>query len=287
MASARTVILCSYLLGLGLSACALSPLTEQAEQSDEQPVTRDPSDDADDDDDRDPPPDDSDDDQAEDDDDDAPPVRDGGAKDSGTNDAASGRDGAVDAGSRPSDDRPDAAGPTPTLDAGEARPDAAAPSRDAAVSDAGAQPADAASVRDAAPPPPPICAAGTYRGSFSGQIRSGGESTGAKGSVTLVLTGGEPKLNIQEGTFSGQDDGGHALRARITGALNCTTRALEGARLLDGVYDMRVGLLSSISFTGALTGNVGGNPAQVQGNWTLESNLGTRSGSGTFNANKQ
>jgi hypothetical protein len=128
------------------------------------------------------------------------------------------------------------------------------------------------------------CVAGTYRGALTGEITWSGSRTRVTATLTLALTGSGSSLEIQSGTLVGKDAEGHEIRARVSGALNCTGNKLENGRLSDGEYARREGLVAVIRFSGTLAATYTASPAALQGTWTLESALGTRSGSGAFSS---
>jgi hypothetical protein len=282
MPSARTAIFCS-LLALEISGCAQSPAVgadpfgfvdppyEDGEQGDDDARGDDEADDdldgtedavrVDDDD---------------DDDKSTVPSRDAGlaARGDASADASTAKPNANDAAA-------DAA--KPALHDGGGGSDAGAPSsQDAAVSTARDGAADAAPAAQAS-----TCTAGTYRGPMNGDITGGLTRARITGTVTMVLTGSGSTLQLQSGTFEGKDGEGHAIKASVSGSLNCTNRKLESGALRDGVYAAQEGLVSTIRFTGAVAANFSSSASSLSGTWTLESALRTRSGSGTFSATLQ
>jgi hypothetical protein len=168
------------------------------------------------------------------------------------------------------------AGTTPAKDAGQDKPDAAAaadaatstPVKDAAV-DAGTAVA--------------TCTAGTYAGMFSVDISGGLSRDTFEGTVTLQLTGTGDNLKVQTGSLNGKDAAGNPLTAKVSGSLNCLTKKLEGGTVSDGVFEQR-GLISTVRFSGTMAASFATETSALQGTWTLESSLKTRSGSGRFTA---
>jgi len=184
----------------------------------------------------------------------------------------------------------DASGGSGPRDAGVASGGAAqgkadAATVDAATVDAGpSAPVKDAAVVDAAPIAVARCIAGTYVGAFSLNVSGGLTRDSFEGTITLQLTGSGDKLAIQSGNLSGKDAAGNPLTAKVGGSLNCLTQKLEGGVVSDGVFEQRGALVSSVRFGGTIAASYGAESSSLQGSWTLESALKTRSGSGRFTA---
>lgn len=225
----------------------------------------------------------------------------------------------------------DAAGPPPTeaplepVDAGGAtvKQDASAP--DAAVRPPESGPIDAGSAlpptepTDAgAPPtrppaePPPVdagpplvpdagrvgCLAGTYKGSFEGEISAllGAIRIDVAGDMTIEveLSGTGEHLMIRNGILQGTDtsEQKNPLFARISGSLNCATKKLENGVISDGTYNRvdpvwPVGPPTTTTFAGTATGIYSTSPPAAVGTWTVKNASGSRTSMGTFNVTLQ
>jgi hypothetical protein len=176
------------------------------------------------------------------------------------------------------------AGTVATKDASQSKPDAAA----VVVADAASPGKDAATPgKDAGTAVVATCTAGTYAGTFSVDISGGLTRDSFEGSLTLQLSGSGDNLRIQTGSLSGKDAAGNPLTAKVSGSLNCLTKKLEGATVSDGIFEQRGSLISTVRFSGTMAASFTPESSALQGTWTLESSLRTRSGSGRFTAIKQ
>lgn len=134
------------------------------------------------------------------------------------------------------------------------------------------------------PPPAPSCLPGSYRGELTGEITSSFSRERVTGTIALELVGSGDTLQVASGTIRGTDQDGNAISANVAGSLDCTSLQLSQGALSEGLYSRRGSLVSTIRFTGGVAATYSSQPAALQGTWTLESALGTRSGGGRFTA---
>lgn len=132
--------------------------------------------------------------------------------------------------------------------------------------------------------PAVACLPGSYRGEINGEITSSFSRERIAGTIEIDLVGAGDTLEVASGTIRGTDQDGNALTAKVTGFLDCRTQRLEQGALSDGLYTRPSSLVSTIHFAGDVAATYSSQPAALQGTWTLESALGTRSGSGRFTA---
>jgi hypothetical protein len=188
---------------------------------------------------------------------------------------------------------PDAGGPTEMgpVDAGKVVPPTPV--------DAGTPPVPPV---DAGPPVVPDagrtgCLAGTYKGSFEGEISAllGAIRIDVAGDMTIdvELSGAGDRLMIRTGVLQGTDtsDQKNPLFARISGTLNCATKKLENGTISDGTYN-RVdpiwgGPPTTTTFAGTAAGSYSTSPPAAYGTWMVKNGTGTRTSMGTFNVTLQ
>jgi hypothetical protein len=160
------------------------------------------------------------------------------------------------------------------LDAGRAGPQADADRGPASEADAGEPPS-----------PKPACVAGTYVGTFSGNISAlyvvnlpiAGEI-----SIDVGTSSSTAMLVIENGSITGQDQDGNPITADVEGTLNCTTRQLEGGALKNGKYE-RTTLNQTVEFEGSVAATYyPGDVPRVTGTWKTTG--GVEKAAGDFSA---
>lgn len=128
----------------------------------------------------------------------------------------------------------------------------------------------------------PECLAGTYVGTFSGNITAlFFLNLPISGQLELDVTNaeGDDVLIIENGRIDGNDQDGNPVEAQINGQLDCTTRTLTGT-LDNGVY-RRLSINQTVNFSGTTNGTyVPGDPPVAMGTWRTSG--GIEMGEGTF-----
>jgi hypothetical protein len=178
-------------------------------------------------------------------------------------------------------------------DAGKAARDAslASAGRDAspAISnarDAGAETdtGAAAPIVDAGNPVTSSCRAGTYAGTFEGELSLvAGIDHPVRGTVSLptVLAADRDALQFESGTFTGSDDDGNVVTATVRGSFRCSTGALESAAIGELDYARRL-INPSTRYALNLGGSYASASSSASGSWTADSQNSTGRGKGTW-----
>jgi hypothetical protein len=197
----------------------------------------------------------------------------------------------------------DASAPAPPNDASV--PQSSVP--EPGTPDASAPPPPA----DSGPPPEPVdagspevhdagrtgCLAGTYKGSFQGEISAllGAIRIDVAGDITIEveLSGSGDRLTVRTGVLQGTDtsEDKNPLFARIGGVLNCATKKIENGTITDGTYN-RVdpiwgGEPTTTTFSGTIAGIYSTSPPAAVGTWTVKNASGSRTSMGTWDATLQ
>jgi hypothetical protein len=139
---------------------------------------------------------------------------------------------------------------------------------------------------DAAVMPVSECKAGTYRGTFNGNIAAFfiiNIPISGTIAIDVITSGDDPEmLVIDNGKVVGTDDDGNPVNADVFGMLRCSTKTLEGGELRNGVY-VRQSINQTVNFSGTVQAVYhAGDPPSVSGTWSTQG--GVESGSGPFNA---
>jgi hypothetical protein len=193
---------------------------------------------------------------------------------------------------------------------------APAPRKDAGVPETGAPDAsDPPPQPDSGPPPEPGdagspevhdagrtgCLAGTYKGSFQGEISAllGAVRIDVAGDITIdvELTGSGDRLTVRTGVLQGTDtsEDKNPLFARIGGVLNCATKKIENGTITDGTYN-RVDPIwgpvtgdppTTTTFSGTIAGIYSTSPPAAVGTWSVKNASGSRTSMGTWDATLQ
>lgn len=178
--------------------------------------------------------------------------------------------GLADAGAR----RSEREGRGSPLDAGHAGPQADADGKNPSEPDAGAPDSQK-----------PACIAGTYVGTFSGNISAlyvVNLPIAGQISIGVSTSSSTAELVIENGSITGQDQDGNPITAVVEGTLNCTTRQLEGGALKNGRYT-RTTLNQTIEFEGSVAATYyPGDVPRVTGTWKTTG--GVEKAAGDFNA---
>jgi len=168
--------------------------------------------------------------------------------------------------------------PPRTEDAGST----SAPDAGTSVADPGAPPA----TQDAGAPST-ACLPGTYTGAFTGAIRRllTTIQRDVTGTVSLTLAAGTTAgtLTIAQGSFMGMEADGDVVKAKVTGVVSCTNRALVGARLAEGTF---ADPLAGGDFGGPLTGTFDDGAGTLQGAWVFDGAAPVLAGQGTWTAKR-
>jgi len=168
-----------------------------------------------------------------------------------------------------------------------------APDGGRTLADAAPQP-DATALADAATSPlsATTCKAGLYKGTFSSQLSfaigpplpglppspyAPKVSASITGTIAMTIAADG---TLSDGTLSGADPSGNAVKASLAGSLDCVSHKLRTGTLTRGSYTRP---LAAYAFTGTLAADYAASPASVSGTFTAVSGT-TSAGTGTWSA---